>query len=781
MIRRIPTKTIWLAGVAAAGLLLAQPAFAQDVAGDQDKPGQDAPAAPTAEAESPAVDELVVTARRRTEVLQDVPIAVTAITGEQLSNIGAVDITTLQQTTPNSTVQVARGSNSTLISFIRGVGQQDPLWGFEPGVGLYVDDIYVARPQAAVLDIYDVERIEVLRGPQGTLYGRNTIGGAIKYVTADIEETEAKVRAEYGSYNEFNLVVAGKVRFNDMWAGGITVARFQRDGYGENLTTGAEHYNKDVWAARGTLEFRPRDDLFFRLSADIVQDDSNPRHGHREVPALTFPSGAPLPGGGVLEDVYDTRAGAGDENRVEARGVSFLAQWEVNDQLTLKSISAYRSGETETVIDFDTEPQPFLDIPASYADHQFTQEFQALYTGERVQGVVGVFYLSATAAGIFDTIIGNAGIVTATSGYIDTTSWAVFGDLSYDVTEQLSVSVGGRYTRDTKSGEVFRADYLGAFRSPLTGGPARNFFRLRTDPALYQGRELEFEQFTPRLSVTYEFNPDLTTYAAYSKGFKSGGFDMRGDFILYPGTINGFQPETVDSYEVGLKGSLLDKRLSFATALFYSQYKDQQVTTQYQAGGAVASVVDNVGQSTIWGWEFEGTARLTDWISLRTSIGYTNAEFDEFLAFIPGAPGNGQACAPNPPSPPVPAGCFVDVSAQRAFQNTPEWNGNVSLPMTWELGERGYLTFTPSASYRGEFQMFETPSPLDQEGYWLVDASLVWTSPNDRYRVALHGRNLTDERYRIGGYFFPGALLANSVNAFYGPPRTFTVSLQATF
>ena len=163
------------------------------------------------------VDDVVVTARRRDEQLKDVPIAVSALGAERLEQTGASDITALQQQTPNATVQVARGSNSTLISFIRGVGQQDPLWGFEPGVGLYVDDVYVARPQGAVLDIYDIERIEVLRGPQGSLYGRNTVGGAIKYVTSrlDADNPELTLRGAYGSYNQVDLVASGSLPLSD--------------------------------------------------------------------------------------------------------------------------------------------------------------------------------------------------------------------------------------------------------------------------------------------------------------------------------------------------------------------------------------------------------------------------------------------------------------------------------------------------------------------------------------------------------------------------------------
>ena len=403
-------------------------------------------AAAQAPAGAAAIEEITVTARRREETLKDVPIAMTAYTGEALDLRGAFDITELQKDTPNLTLQVARGSNSTLIAFIRGVGQQDPLWGFEPGVGLYVDDVYIARPQAAVLDIFDIERIEVLRGPQGTLYGRNTVGGAIKYVTDRISaEPEGEIRVAYGSYNQREIIASGSAPLSDTVSVSGAVARYLRDGYGENLNTGAEHYNKDVAALRASIEWTPSADLFFRLAADATWDDSNPRHGHREL--------APSPA-----DVYDTNAGAGDRNSVETSGLSLLGEWRASDTLTFKSITAYRQGETLGPIDFDNLPAPLLDIPAFYEDHQFSQEFQALFEGDRWQGVFGVYYMDAYAAGAFDTVIGALSFTTLTSGSVETESIAAFGDFSFDFTDRLSASIGrgfepfsGRSSRGTST------------------------------------------------------------------------------------------------------------------------------------------------------------------------------------------------------------------------------------------------------------------------------------------------------------------------------------------
>ena len=721
------------------------------------------------ERDTDEVAEVVVTARRREESLQDVPIAVSAFSGERLEQLGAQDITTLQQTSPNTTVQIARGSNSTLIGFIRGVGQQDPLWGFEPGVGLYIDDVYVARPQGAVLDIFDVQRIEVLRGPQGTLYGRNTIGGAIKYVTDRVgSEPELKVRGQFGSYgqNDYIIMTESPLAYGFAFTG--AVAKYNRGGFGVNQFTGADHYNRDVLAARGALEWDPGMGLFFRLSGDSVVDKSNPRHGHREVATAAAPR---------ILDTYDTRAGSGDDNKVETGGVSLLAQWEASDSLTFKSITAYRGGQTRGTIDFDNLPQPLLDIPAQYKDRQVTQEFQALYEGERLQGVAGVYYLNGTASGAFDTVVGAANLTTLTTGYVQTKSFAVFADVSFDVTEQLSVSAGGRWTTDDKKGSVFRQNYLG-IRSPFfgnraalpLGAPRTNYTRERT-----------FEEFTPRVSATYEFSPDLTAYASYGRGFKSGGFDMRGDAVNFPGTVEGYEPELVDTAEVGLKGSLLDRRINFATAIFSSDYKDQQITSQFALPStppSIVSFVDNAGSSKIRGWEFEGSARLADFLTYNVALGYTDAEFEEFLTFDP-------TCVPPPGSTPAQSieRCRANLAGQRGFQNTPEWTAFSSLtfraaaPMG--LGE---LTFTPSASYRGAYQLFEIPLPvLDQDAYTLIDATLLWTLPGERLRISLQGRNLTDERYRVGGYNFPGALLGDAVIGFYCPPRTFTAVFEMRF
>jgi iron complex outermembrane recepter protein len=699
--------------------------------------------------------EIIVTARRREESLLDVPVAITAISGDELTAQGAVDLTALQSKTPSLTLQIARGSNSTLIGFIRGVGQQDPLWGFEPGVGLYVDDVYVARPQGAVLDIFDVRRVEVLRGPQGTLYGRNTIGGAIKYVTNKLgNDFGGKVRASYGAYNQIDLLGQVTIPLGDMLSIGGAVAMYKRDGFGKNLTTGADQYDKDVIAGRLSAEFAPSDDVFIRIAADKTVDKSNPRHGTRLVGNSGIASFTPT------ASVYDTRAGIGDDNKVMTQGASLTGEFGLSDTLTFKSITAYRDGHTDTLIDFDNTAAPVLDIPALYDDRQFTQELQLLIEGDRLQGVAGLYYLDARASGAFDTVLGLANLTTVTSGTVKTKSYAAFADFSFDLTEQLKISAGLRYTKDDKTGSVYRQNYTG-IRSPLFGNTAAVPGLVRTNYT----NSRDFKKLTPRFSISYQPNDNANIYASYGKGFKSGGFDMRGDAVFTPTTVNGYAPETIDSFEVGFKGAFLDRKLFTNIALYKSKYKNQQVTIQVPniITGGIASFVDNAGRGDISGVELEIRAVPSPNFSMNAAVGYTNADYKEFLTFIAGG------TTP------------VDVANAREFQNTPRFTASASATMSSELAG-GKVYFTPSVALRSDAYMFEIPTPaLDPDGYFLVDASAGWTTEDEKIRLSVNLRNLTNEKYRVGGYNFPGALFGNSIIGYYGPPRTATFNVEYRF
>ncbi len=712
---------------------------------------------PMAQAEEAAKDvlvleEVIVTARRRDESLQSVPVAVTAFSAEYLDKVGATDITFLAQSTPNTTLKVSRGTNSTITAFIRGVGQQDPVAGFEAGVGIYLDDVYLNRPQGAVLEIYDVERIEVLRGPQGTLYGRNTIGGAIKYVTKRIgDEPEMRLKLSGGTYNQIDALASASARVSEGLAIGGSVAYFSRDGFGKNLNNGKEHYNKDLFAARLSIEFTPSDDLFVRITGDYSKDTSNEKSGHRLT--VSSPANGSAP---ILKDVFDTRAGITGKQEVIQKGISGAAEWTVNEAVTLKSTTAYREDQTESPIDFDSLPNNSFDVPVVYRNDQFSQEFQLLYETDQIQGILGFYYMNANAFDEFDVILGNLGVTSFTFGDVNTKTWAIFGDVNYDMSETVSLSVGGRYTSDQRTAAVKRQLFLG-IGSPAFGNATA--FLLRETANFNEQRT--FTKFTPKVSLKWQPNEDVNVYASFSQGFKGGGFDPRGDNRAK----EGFRPEVVNSYEVGLKSVLADGRIRTNISTFYSDYKDIQVP------GSVAidtdgdgidddfvGTVTNAGKGEIWGVEFEGTALVSENLTAMANLGYINADYKEWIV------------------------ANVNVADTKVFQNTPEWSGyfslNYEIPLSL-FSRDGAVNLIGAVSFKSKTFIFENPIPLlDQDGYALLDASIVWTSDDGGLQVGIHGKNLTDRKYKVAGYNFP---TLDVVSAFYGNPLTVTATVDFRF
>ena len=788
MRKRLLLGSVAASAVSAFAFLSGGSALAQEASG--------------AAAQASGGDEIIVSARRRDESLQDVPIAVTAVSGEALNQFGVQDITYLTQSIPNTTLKVSRGTNSTLTAFIRGVGQQDPVAGFESGVGIYVDDVYLNRPQSAVLDIYDVERVEVLRGPQGTLYGRNTVGGALKYVTKRLgDDPSLKLRGSAGTNGQFDIVGTGELPLSDVFAVGGTVAYFTRNGYGENLTTGEDNYDKDVLAFRASAEF-DNDIVFARLSGDYLKDKSNPKGGHRLIPGLF--SGAP-----VLDNVYDSRGGLTGKNEAEAYGATLHVEIALNDQWTLKNIAAWREDESFQLIDFDALPAADIDVPAVYSNEQFTEEFQVLYESDAVAGVAGFYYIDASAHQNADIVLDLAGSFLMLPGLnanlfgdVDTKSWSVFGDLTFDLENifglsGVELSVGGRYTSDERSAHVLKRQFLGN-TPPFGENPL-----LLVTTSDFTGEET-FTDFSPKASLSWSPNPEHNFYVSYSQGFKGGGFDPRGDSSIVTADIDGdgdvdaddiyefflFDPEDVDSYEAGWKASLAGGRITSNLAVFYAEYTNVQIPGS-QAGidpftmaPTFYGVTTNAGAAEFIGVEWEGRALVGedifgpgDAFTLSWGGGWIDADYTEFVT---GAPP-------------------VDVSDQRVVQNTPEFSGaittNYSHPMGL-AGRDGDIALIAQLSYKSRTHIFEIPNPLlDQGGYGLLDASLVWTSDDGKLQIGVHGKNLLDREYRIAGYNFiaqtpdggivspltPLLGLEGTETAFYGPPRTITGTIQVQF
>ena len=752
------------------------------------------------------LDALQVTARRRQEALRDVPISVTAFSGDELQDIGAQDITYLKQAVPNTTIEVSRGTSTTLTSFIRGVGQQDPVSGFEAGVGVYIDDVYLNRPQGAVLDVYDVERIEVLRGPQGTLYGRNTIGGAVKYVTRRLgREPAGSVRGSLGSFSQRDIKLSGETPIGDSLAIGATVASFNRDGFGRNLETGLENYNKDLLAFRASAEWMPTTDTFVRLAVDYLDDDSNPVGGHRLVPGLV--SGAP-----VLDNVFDSRGGMQGANNTEQTGVSLLIEHDISPAWLFKSISAWREDDSIQQLDFDALPARDVDVEAAYVNDQFSQEFQLHYNSDLINGVAGFYYLDASSRTVFDVVLGLTGDLIGAPGLngfsdadFDTESWSLFTDVSLDLGRWLEMdtglelSLGGRYTSDKRDGSVLRQTLVGG-SSPFFGGSAVPI----ATTSDFEGSET-FTDFSPRLSLAWQPTGDHNLYVSYSQGFKGGGFDPRGattaaldldgDGVISDDEIfevMRFKPEEVDSWEIGAKSQFFDGRVNTNLAFFYSDYSDIQVpgsigvdSTGDGVNDTFAGVTTNAGAATVKGVELEIDALLGrhlmrdgDALAANVALGYINASYDEFITLAP-SPVTGQLE-------------LRDVSDERVFQNTPRTTGHARLRYSMPLeliGNGGQFSVIAALSGRSRTNQFESSNPfLDQPGYGLVDLNLVWRSNDGRYDLGLHGRNLTDREYIVSGWTFitpDGSTstlgLEGVATAFYGAPRTISATFGINF
>jgi iron complex outermembrane receptor protein len=503
------------------------------------------------------------------------------------------------------------------------------------------------------------------------------------------------------------------------------------------------------------------------LTGDLTHDRSNPRGGHRLIPSLL--TAAP-----VLRDEYDSRGGlVSPKQDIKAWGVHNRLEWAVSDTLTLKNIMAFRKDRSATPIDFDALPAADVDVPAIYRNRQFSEEFQVVYEGGRLNGILGAYYLNARASNIFDVVLGTTGAAlglpgfsASTAGDVRTKTWAIFGDVTYDLTEQFQVSVGGRYTNDKREAAVIRKNLIGG-PSPELGGAGVQFGALTSN---FTG-EKTFKQFTPRASVSFKPTEDHTIYASYSKGFKGGGFDPRGLSTTAP-DLNGngtreaaeifdyflFDPEKVDSYEIGWKASLLDNRLRFALAGFYAEYQDVQVP------GSVGAVVNNIptfvgvttnaGKATFKGVEFEGLAVLArdfagagSRLNLGGTLGYIDAQYDQFTTNVAAFDSSGNPVRTQPAGP-------VDVANFRRIQNTPKWTASGTLDLGLPLGP-GDINASTTVSYRSKTFQFELPSPfLDQPSYALWDASLVWTSEDDRYSIGVHAKNIIDKRYIVSGYQF---------------------------
>lgn len=698
-----------------------------------------------------ALEEIVVTAQKRAQNINDVGIAISAFDAQTIRDMGfqqPIDVAT--QTTNFSVNQLV----TSIPNFtIRGVGVNDYAINQATSVGSYVDQVYIASPAMMLFQMFDTQRVEVLKGPQGTLYGRNTTGGAVLFVSKEpTAEHEASVNLEIGDYGYYMVEGAISGPVSDTLQGRLAVNTTQSDGYQESLTTGETHGGLDRVSARAILDWSPTDTLDFRFKVHAGQDNSGlnsfntPGVGDNDTSAGTIDTADGVP---FRDNDY--------------KGASLIIDWDFGN-MTLTSVSSYDQLDRFEYGDSDGVPKDgrIDQILISDVD-QVTQELRlASNASGPLTWVTGLYYsdeeiedstvYEVTGAGFPPFVFG----VPSSYAVLDTLgntfnqisdSAAVFGQVEWDLADKWHVTGGLRYTQEDKELNNVTTPWT-AEPGPGEAGPVES--GLLFPPADY---EEDFNAVSGKLGVDYRLNDDVLIYSSISKGFKSGGF--QGTLVFSPANIIPFDEETVLAYEAGSKLTLAEGRLQVNSAFFFYDYENLQAQGTIEGGaGGVENLfaLQNIGDAEVLGFEIDVQAAPTDRLDLALGVGYLDAEIvDPFIAEV--EPGGRPAMSPK-----------------------------------WNLNGRARFVLHDSGSHewfvRGDFNfqddvffdIYETPFLLE-DSYWLFNGAVGVASADNRWRAELWGRNLGDTDYRIGG--FTGGV-AGPVQIF-GEPRTYGVSFSYLF
>ena len=729
------------------------------------------------------MEEVVVTARKREEGLQETPIAVSAFSGDSLQARGIQRVDQIANIVPNMTfdnINTNGGGGNSAAIFLRGVGQRDFIPSADPGVGLYVDGVYYARSIGSVLDLIDIERVEVLRGPQGTLFGRNTTGGAISITTKKpTEEFEGVARMRVGTDNRLDFLGRVSGGLSDNLFASATVARFTQDGFIVNPINGMDTGDDNTTAFRGALRWVASDDVEININADysrdrengqarvisrdptrainfIPPDPSNPAstgNGPTQhnfflgndgaviagfpFPLINIPSLrqtnscnaiAPVPGlvEGTDPDCVNANNVALGENTGtdptfsdhDIWGVSATIDWSLSDNLELKSITAYRDVDSSFAHDGDNTPY-FLSWVRDeiYEQSQFSQEFQLLGTAFNER-------LQWIIGGFYFTEDGNnfnpvdfAAVDIESGGRFDHESIAGFFQGTFDITERLHFTAGIRYTDDTKD---FIVDPGIQTAKPILAPPGPSMGVVLIDPGT---TTLEASDTTPMLNLSYDFSDGLMVYGTYSEGFKSGGVQQRNAGRFGPNAPT-YDPEYVESFEIGFKYRSENGKFVLNGAAFMADYDDIQLETLAPEG--IAPQLDNAGTGEIEGIELESRWSPADTWFFEASFGYLDAVITEADPSVTnsGGPSKGDQ-----------------------LPQVPEITASLSAIKEFSLGNAGMMSARIDYSYRDKVYFAGDNDPFSvMPGYSLLNASVAWNSASDRYGLTLHAMNITDER-----------------------------------
>jgi iron complex outermembrane receptor protein len=677
-----------------------------------------------ADTETAQLDEVTVTARKREENLQNVPVSVQAITSKELQLRSLDSLNAVGQNTPNLTFgqQAQAGSSATTV-YLRGVGQSDTLAAFDPAVGIYLDGVYLGRMTGIDLDMMSVERVEVLYGPQGTLFGKNTNGGAISIVTKkpDVSADHADGMAEFvgGSFSRKDFIAALDVPLSkDVAALQVSFARRFQDGY-SNRIDGEQQGNTDRYIGRAQLLVKPTEG--FELLWSMDGTTYNQRSSAYELVDVHTDSTVPVVYAAFTPYRYDDRYvtspyyydGTGP-NRDNGRlwGTSLTATLDLSFA-TFKSISAYRRSSVDNAIDPDGSPLTVLNEFERIRQHQFSQEFQLTGSSldDRLKWVTGLYYFTEYAEDDNDFNVALEFFHGAADFYqnlnINNKSYAAYGQTTYSITDALNLTVGGRVTYEQKT--VARVEN-------------------GQEPIAPDGN---WTSFLPRVGLDYHFLPHVMAYTSVAEGEKSGGFNGRASSVA---EFNRFDPEKVWTYELGLRSDWWNQRLRANLTGFYSRYTDQQVTLNKSVTDPVTgqpvpyTVVGNIPKSEIRGGEAEVTVVPVERLKLIAGTGLTDGKY---LKLLPGAP----------------------MTLNDAFINTPKFTFNLAAEYGLLLTDRFDLTGRADYIHKSRIQYDYGNSPLvDQAPFGLLNARLALEDKNLGLTYSIFGTNLTNTVYALGGH-----------------------------
>jgi iron complex outermembrane recepter protein len=694
--------------------------------------------------EGAPLEEVVVTAQKRSERLLDVPMSVAAVSGEELAAAGVGSTLDLGQMTPGV---VMSNIGTGFIPSIRGVSSSGTSTGDESNVALYIDDVYMGDTLAGMFDLPDIERIEVLKGPQGTLFGRNATGGAVRIVTrAPSFDREINVSADYGfDFNEVKLSAYVTGPISDRLAGSLSAATRDSDGFvdGSGPNVGKTYGESDNYTYRGKLLFNASEDFQITLAADTSK--TNNESGALPTPPV---SNNPWPGS-IPNTPYHYAGGTDPIQDVEMYSASLDATWNASDALSVRSITAYRDFDVTYQVDIDRTSLPLSALALEAKQDNFSQEFNVFGPGDEViSWLLGAFYYSSEAGNpYFTSYTGDAPfgpIVADFTNTQKTEAYAGFADVTWNTTDRLHLTVGARYSSETK-----KYHYEDTVRP---GGAA-----LRDVNA-----EETWSSPTYRGVVRFDFTPDANVYASWSNGFKSGVFNT---FSPLPIPV---KPEKIDAIEIGAK-TRLPNGMTVTAAAYDYKYDDLQVQAQTIVNNIPLLTLTNAANAKIRGAELSLSGNVTERFSFRVGANWlAEAEYSEYETAQVTVPVTGAA--------PIVGAQVVPYDASgSSLIKAPDWTANLSLTYTAPV-MGGELAATINEAHNAGFNWQAGDLPPKEQAFDVVNARVSWTGASERYTFSVWGTNLTDEVYST--YSAPNPRGNTST---FSQPRQIGVGVAAKF